>query len=92
MRLDQFHPCHLYLSDVVWEEYYPPRDSLAEACFAEFRAKVTETSLLCPPRESVGVEHIKELKEAHLRGALTEEELEEEMAWLGMEGDELQPF
>jgi len=90
MRLDQFHPCHLYLSDVVWEEYYPRRDGLAEACLAEFRAKVTETSLLCPHSESVGVQHITELKQAHWRGALTEDELEEEMALLGLD-DEL-PF
>jgi len=96
MRLDQFHPCHLYLSDVVWEEYYPLADGLEEACLAEFKAKVTETSLLCSRGESVGVQHITELKQAHWRGALTEEELEEEMAWLGVERedtlDELQPF
>jgi len=96
MRLDQFHPCHLYLSDVVWEVSYPLADGLAEACLAEFKAKVTETSLLCSRGESVGVQHITELKQAHMRGALTEEELEEEMAWLGVERedtlDELQPF
>jgi hypothetical protein len=92
MRLDQFHPCHLYVSDVVWEEYYPHREGLAEACLAEFRAKVTETSLLCPHTESIGVDHIKELKQAHMRGALTDEELEEEMTWLGVERDEVQPF
>jgi len=92
MRLDQFNPCHLYLSDVVWEEYYPRIDSLAEACLAEFQAKVTETSMLCSRGESVGVQHITELKQAHLRGALTEEELEEEMALLGFGEDELQPF
>jgi len=31
MRLDQYHPCHLYLTDVVWDIRYPLIDGLAES-------------------------------------------------------------
>jgi hypothetical protein len=31
MRLDQYHPTHLFVSDCVWEIEYPTVDGLAEA-------------------------------------------------------------
>jgi hypothetical protein len=95
MRLDQFHPTHLYLGDVVWEVHYPLIDGIAEHCVAEFRAKVEETPLLIGNGKSVTVQHVDDLRSAHERGVLTAEELQEEMEWLGLhedEFDELQPF
>ena len=44
MRLDQYHPCHLYLTDIVWEVHYPLVNGLAESCLTEFKAKVIEDS------------------------------------------------
>ncbi len=44
MRLDQYHPAHLYLSDVVFELYHPVGDKLVEQWEEEFKKKVTENS------------------------------------------------
>ncbi len=74
MRLDQFHPSHMYIPDVQWEVKYPLVDGLAEACFDEFKAKVRETTFLKRSREDqlVGRDMIlDELDEASARGALT---------------------
>jgi len=95
MRLDQYHPSHMYLADVVWETNFPLVDGLAEACFSEFKAKVKESqyrSVLNRPREK---SVLGELKSAQARGALTDEDLLEEMDWLGLHRDdldELEPF
>ena len=93
MRLDQYNPCHMYLSDVVWEVYYPLRDGLAEACFAEFQAKVIEGGMLGGNGKVTNFERAQDLNAAHERGALTDIELENELDWLGWERDDLeQPF
>ena len=86
MRLDVYHPCHLYLSDVVWEVYSPLPEALQKACIEEFQAKVIESN----GRISV----LHDLKSARERGALTDHELLEEIDWLGLERDEFeeQPF
>jgi hypothetical protein len=82
VRLDCYHPTHLFVSDCVWEIKYPLVDGLAEACFAEFRSKVKEHSGLSLPRS--GRNHIADLKAAHSRGSLTDEDLQEEMNWMGL--------
>jgi hypothetical protein len=85
MRLDIFHPAHMFLPDVVWEVYYPLDDDLEGTCVAEFKAKVTER-----PTADVRVDTIRDIRQAHERGALTNEELEEELSWTGL--DDEQPF
>lgn len=84
MRLDQYHPAHLYMSDCVWEVHYRTADGLAEACFAEFKSQVTEASGLLMPNLRSGFDHIADLKSAHERGSLTDEDLQEEMSWCGL--------
>lgn len=84
MRLDQYMPCHLYLSDIVWDVRYPLIDGLAEVCLTEFKAKVQEDVFGSNghrqlPRDTR--EHVQDLRAAHDRGALTMEELEEELDW-----------
>jgi hypothetical protein len=84
MRLDQFHPCHLYLTDIVWEVRYPLIDGLAEQCLNEFKAKVLEDAHgLNGHRQLVRdtQDHVTDLRAAHDRGALTMDELQEEMDW-----------
>jgi hypothetical protein len=84
MRLDQYHPCHLYLTDVVWEVRYPLIDGLAQQCLTEFKAKVLEdTHGLNGHRQLARdtQDHVTDLRAAHDRGALTMEELQEEMDW-----------
>ena len=91
-RLDQYHPCHMYLADVVWEVHYPLRDGLAEACFAEFQAKVIEGAVASNGKIT-NYERAQDLNAAHERGALTDIELQDELDWLGWERDDLeQPF
>ncbi|NQU05348.1 MAG: hypothetical protein HQ568_04580 [Calditrichaeota bacterium] len=51
MRLDMFHPAHIYLEDVVWEVHYEAVEGLAEQCKQEFKEKVIEQpSFLSKPR------------------------------------------
>ena len=98
MRLDQYHPCHLYLTDVVWEVHYPLVDGLAEQCLTEFKAKVTEdhasglNGQRQLPRDTR--DHVQDLRAAHDRGALTMEELQDELDWYYPEDSELdeRPF
>jgi len=95
MRLDLFHPAHLYLADVQWETKFPTVDGLAEACFDEFKAKVRETTFLKRTRDDKLVRRdmiLDELDEASARGALTAEELDDELNWLGIERDDFEPF
>jgi hypothetical protein len=93
MRLDQYHPCHLYLSDVVWEVRYPLVDGLAEACFSEFKSKVTETRISFSNGKLHDASRIEDLKIAQERGAMTQEDLEDEIDWLGLDRDEYErPF
>jgi hypothetical protein len=94
MRLDQYHPAHLYLTDIAFEISYPTVDGLAAACLAEFKAKVTETSFVMSQGRFPIAESMQDLKEAHERGALTTDELRDELDWLGIERDdyEEQPF
>jgi hypothetical protein len=95
MRLDQFNPTHLYLTDVVWEVFYPRIDGLAESCAAEFKAKVQETSYRSLLTENSLPQSIEDLKQAHERGTLTDDELDEELWWNNLEKDDLelaQPF
>lgn len=46
MRLDQYHPAHLCVSDVVWEVHYPAVKGLEKKCAKEFKAKVKERPAL----------------------------------------------
>ena len=88
MRLDQYHPCHLYVSDCVFDIVYPQADGLAEACFSEFKAKVSESrNVFCHARRNA-VDRVQDLKIAQERGALTIEELQEEVDWLGIDYEE----
>ena len=88
MRLDQYHPSHMYLADVVWETKFPLVDGLAEACFSEFKSKVQEVAFV-PRNREYGPASLRDAKE---RGALTMDELEDELDWLGLDRDELEPF
>ncbi|MCB9368892.1 MAG: hypothetical protein H6507_07300 [Calditrichaeota bacterium] len=88
MRLDQYHPSHIYLADVVWETKFPPVDGLAEACYSEFKAKVQEVAFV-PRNRDYGPASLRDAKE---RGALTMDELNDELDWLGLDRDELEPF
>ena len=87
MRLDQFHPCHLYLTDVVWEVLYPLIDGLAEQCLQEFKIKVLEDHYglngLNGHRQLAreAQDHVQDLRAAHDRGALTLDELQDELDW-----------
>ena len=94
MRLDQYHPAHLYLADVHWDVVYPLVPGLSEACFDEFKAKVKEGT--CMPRTRVVVSGrdrlLDELDAARERGALTMDDLDDELNWLGIERDDFEPF
>ncbi|MBK8128708.1 MAG: hypothetical protein IPK53_07095 [bacterium] len=95
MRLDQFHPSHMYIPDVQWEVKYPLVDGLAEACFDEFKAKVRETTFLKRSREDQLVRRdmiLDELDQASARGALTMDELDDELNWLGIERDDFETY
>lgn len=95
MRLDQYHPSHMYIPDVQWEVKYPLVDGLAEACFDEFKSKVRETTFLKRSREDQLAKRdmiLDELDEASARGALTMDELDDELNWLGIERDDFEPF
>ncbi|MBK6766480.1 MAG: hypothetical protein IPG71_09245 [bacterium] len=95
MRLDQFHPSHMYIPDVQWEVKYPLVDGLAVACFDEFKTKVRETTFLKRTREDQLVRRdmiLDELDEASARGALTMEELDDELNWLGIERDDFEQY
>ncbi len=95
MRLDLFHPAHLYLADVQWDTKFPTVDGLAEECFDEFKAKVRETTFLKRTRDDQLVRRdmiLDELDEASARGALTAEELDDELNWLGIERDDFETF
>jgi hypothetical protein len=82
-RLDQYHPAHMYLTDIVWEVRYPMIDGLAEQCLQEFKAKVMEDHGTNGYRRlGRGTEdHVQDLRAANERGALTNDELLEEMEW-----------
>ncbi|MBK8129531.1 MAG: hypothetical protein IPK53_11740 [bacterium] len=95
MRLDQFHPSHMYIPDVQWEVKYPLVDGLAEACFDEFKAKVREATFLKRTRDDQLVRRdmiLDELDQASARGALTMDELDDELNWLGIERDDFETF
>ncbi len=95
MRLDQYHPSHMYLADVVWETKFPLVDGLAEACFSEFKSKVQEVAFVSRKSKAVITgrdSFFDELDEARARGALTMDQLEDELDWLGLDRDELEPF
>ncbi|MBU0691488.1 hypothetical protein KKC97_10390 [bacterium] len=93
IRLDQFHPCHLYVSDCVFDVVYPQVDGLAEACLTEFKAKVRESqNVFCRARRNAA-DRVQDLKIAQERGALTMDELQDEIDWMGFDYDELEtPF
>lgn len=95
MRLDLFHPAHLYLADITWEVKYQLVDGLAEACFSEFKAKVQEVVFFPRKRDTrpaMRQQLLDELDGAGARGALTMDELDDELNWLGLDRDELEPF
>jgi hypothetical protein len=94
LRLDQFSPAHLFLTDVAFEIAYPMVDGLAAECLAEYKAKVTEMTFSMSNGHKPAVEHALDLREAAGRGALTLDELQDELDWLGMERDDLdeRPF
>ncbi|MCB9365907.1 MAG: hypothetical protein H6508_01775 [Calditrichaeota bacterium] len=88
MRLDQYHPSHMYLADVQWEVKFPLVEGLAEACMSEFKSKVQEVAFV-PRNRDYGPASLRNAKE---RGALTMDQLEDELEWLGLDRDELEPF
>jgi hypothetical protein len=95
MRLDQYHPAHLYLADICWDVVYPLVDGLAEACFDEFKSKVKESQYRSVLKNTREKSFLGDLKSANERGALSDEDLMEEMDWLGLHRDdldELEPF
>lgn len=99
MRLDMYHPAHLYLTDLVWEVRYPLIDGLAQQCLSEFKVKVSEDlhgfNGLNGHRQLARdtQDHVQDLRAAHDRGALTQEELETELDWLYPgEFDDERPF
>jgi uncharacterized protein YjiS (DUF1127 family) len=89
-------PEHMYLADVVWEvKVYPQVDGLAEKCYSEFKAKVKESAFVPrtrKPRPASLRQTSEELYEAEVRGALTMDELDDELNWLGLGRDEVEPF
>jgi hypothetical protein len=95
MRLDLFHPAHLYLADVVWETKFPTVDGLAEACFDEFKSKVRESTFRHQMKRDRLTEQdmIREdLEAATSRGALTMDDLDDELNWLGIERDDFEQY
>jgi hypothetical protein len=93
MRLDLFHPAHLYLADVVWEVKYPIVDGLAEVCFDEFKAKVRELAFVPKIRRtepSNRQQLLEQLDDASARGALTMDELDDELDWMGMDREDIE--
>jgi len=95
MRLDQFHPSHMYIPDVQWETRFPTVDGLAEACFDEFKAKVRETTFLKRTRDDQLVRRdmmLDDLEAASGRGALTMDDLDDELNWLGIERDDFETY
>lgn len=95
MRLDQYNPSHMFIPDVVWETKFPLVDGLAEECFSEFKAKVKESHYRSVLKNSREKSVLGDLKSANERGTLTDEDLMEEMDWLGLHRDdldELEPF
>jgi len=95
MRLDQYNPSHMFIPDVIWETKFPLVDGLAEACFDEFKAKVKESQHRSMLKNSREKSVLGDLKSANERGSLTDEDLMDEMDWLGLHRDdldELEPF
>lgn len=95
MRLDQYHPCNLWVNDVLWEVYYPQSESLEEACAEDFKAKVTEGfPVLRMPRRNREI--IEEVRDARERGIISDEDVAEEMSMLTYGEldyeDDIQPF
>lgn len=80
-RLDQFHPTHMFLGDVQWDVHYPLPEGVKDACFGEFKAKVTEGyPILRLPKMNRDV--IEEMHHAKERGLLSDEDFREEMSML----------
>ncbi len=94
MRLDQFHPVHLYLEDVVWEVSYPAVEGLEEQCRKEFKAKVTEGY------QAIKLTKLSTTEELHRQEQLPQlgimpDDLDEDLWWQGVDPDDLeehQPF
>jgi hypothetical protein len=91
MRLDVFHPAHLTISDLVWEVHCPLDQETYAECLMDFQAKVKETgkwaNLPISAVDFLDQTYLEQLKQAKENGSLTEEELQEELAWLHEEGD-----
>ncbi len=83
MRLDMFHPAHLFLEDVVWEVHYPAIEGLAEQCQKEFKEKV---------KEGFGLTNI--IKSHHQpvtsRLGILPDELDEDLYWEGVDLDDIE--
>jgi len=95
MRLDQYHPSHMYIPDVHWEVKYPLVDGLAEECFDEFKAKVCESNFRHQMKRDRLTEQDmirEELEAATSRGALTMDDLDDELNWLGIERDDFEQY
>jgi hypothetical protein len=88
MRLDQYHPVHLYVSDCIWEVRYNNPAGFAEACFAEFKAKVSESRFMFGAGKQRDGSRVEDLKIAQERGAMTIEEMQDEIDWLSLDRDE----
>jgi len=83
MRLDQFHPAHLTLSDIAWSVHCPIDQETYADCFLEFQTKVGEgcQSSMLPALGTTDDIYVERLKLAKEAGRLTEEEYEEELGW-----------
>ena len=93
-RLDVYHPAHLFVTDIVWEVYTPLPESLEKACFEEFQTKVSESQWTRGNGKLSNTKIVQDLHSARDRGALTLDELDDELDWLGLERGDLdeQPF
>ena len=81
MRLDQFHPVHLYLEDVAFEVFYPATKGLEDQCRKEFKAKVTEAF----PLIKITTERLHSQVQVPSIGMLPEDDW-----WEGVEPDDLE--
>lgn len=82
-RLDQFHPTHMFISDIQWDVRYEVPADLEEQCRQQFKSKVTEGSLLSRWKvNGHAKEQIEELQAARERNAITEEDLREELGMI----------
>jgi len=80
MRLDQFHPTHMYIGDVVWEVHYPAIEGLEEQCRKEFKEKVKEGYYVTKTYKSTRSQQLRIMPDT----------FDEDLYWEGVEEDDLE--